>query len=197
MLTFTSDSEALKEASLHCLFLEESAQFVEAGKTGTDKQAVREKGCVPCVLFVHCNLFCTVKQHYPGPKSNVGQYKGCSDGVNALLVSSQWKLWQRSKQTGLFTSVGFSHPMLLQQLSAKEPAPSNGGGGGGGGKAAAGGVGPVFTCELCGQSMTHAYSMQRHRRQHLTQPKSFACDVCGRRYNRRDNLLVHCRTHYS
>lgn len=56
---------------------------------------------------------------------------------------------------------------------------------------------PVFTCELCGQSMTHAYSMQRHRRQHLTKPKSFACDVCGRRYNRRDNLLVHCRTHYS
>ncbi|EEC00787.1 zinc finger protein, putative [Ixodes scapularis] len=79
--------------------------------------------------------------------------------------------------------------MLLQCLS-----------GGGGGPSppskGAGGV-PVYTCELCGQSMTHAYSMQRHRKQHMTEPKSFACEVCGRRYNRRDNLLVHVRTHFA
>ncbi|KAK8769760.1 hypothetical protein V5799_013775 [Amblyomma americanum] len=88
---------------------------------------------------------------------------------------------------------GSSHPVLQQQLSGKELVRSSSSSSGSSKAVRC----PVFTCELCGQSMTHAYSMQRHRRQHLTKPKSFACDVCGRRYNRRDNLLVHCRTHYS
>ncbi|KAM7285378.1 hypothetical protein ISCGN_032320 [Ixodes scapularis] len=104
----------------------------------------------------------------------------CTHGFNCVATESRLRAQ---------ISAGPSHPMLLQCLS-----------GGGGGPSppskGAGGV-PVYTCELCGQSMTHAYSMQRHRKQHMTEPKSFACEVCGRRYNRRDNLLVHVRTHFA
>lgn len=77
------------------------------------------------------------------------------------------------------------HPTLLRRLSQGGTGVSEG--------RAAGQT--VYRCDLCGVSMSHAYSMQRHRKQHLTQPKSFVCQVCGRRYNRRDNLLVHVRTH--
>uniref|UniRef100_A0A4W3GUP1 C2H2-type domain-containing protein n=1 Tax=Callorhinchus milii TaxID=7868 RepID=A0A4W3GUP1_CALMI len=51
-------------------------------------------------------------------------------------------------------------------------------------------------CEVCGKGFSQSCKLTAHRSVH-TGNKPFACDTCGRSYNRLDNLRRHQRSHVS
>lgn len=53
----------------------------------------------------------------------------------------------------------------------------------------------LFKCEFCSKSFQRSYTLKRHLRSHLPNPKRYECEVCGRAYMHRYHLKRHFKAH--
>ncbi|GFU14649.1 c2H2-type domain-containing protein [Nephila pilipes] len=53
----------------------------------------------------------------------------------------------------------------------------------------------TFSCNKCDQTLTHRRSFKRHQISIHATSASFQCEICRKRFNRKDNFLRHSKSH--